>query len=270
MSQTIQNRLGVALGALALFIALGGESFAKNTVHSILKTGVITSKMIHNGTIRSADLDKSLRKQLAKVGPKGAQGVQGPQGPTGPPGPGITSIPNGSITTALLADHAVTEPKLGLNSVGSDQIQTGAVGATEVADNSIDSGEIVNDSLFAIDLASGSVGASELANNAVDGSNVINNSLTATDIDGGSSNGTISLPAAFVASGACKDATISIGGADVGDAVVFSLVDPVPEGVLLYGVGVPSADHMTIKACNFTGGAFPVLSNISIRALTFS
>jgi hypothetical protein len=71
MSQTIQNRLGVALGALALFIALGGESFAKNTVHSILKTGVVTGKMIRNGTIRTADLDKSLRKQLAKVGPMG-------------------------------------------------------------------------------------------------------------------------------------------------------------------------------------------------------
>src|SRR4029077_10096034 len=72
-----------------------------------------------------------------------------------------------------------------------------------------------------------------------------------------------------VANGACKDASISIGGAEVGDAVLFSVVDPVPEGVLLYGVGVPSDGHMTLKACNFTGGAFPVLSNIAIRALTF-
>ena len=86
---------------------------------------------------------------------------------------------------------------------------------------------------------------------------MLNNSLTATDIDGGDSTGEISLGAGFAAAGACKDIAISIGGAEVGDAVVFSLVDPVPEGVLLYGVGVPSDGHMTLKACNFTGGAFP-------------
>ena len=278
MSQTIQSRLGLALGALALFISLGGESFAKSTIHAVLRTGVVTSKTIHDNTIQSKDLSKSLRAQLAKTGPAGPKGPQGAQGapglqglpgPAGPPGPGITSIPNGSITTALLADNAVTDLKLGPNSVGSNEIKTDAVGPAEIADQAIDSGEIANDSLFAIDLAPSSVGASELANNAVDSANVISNSLTASDIDGGDSTGQISLPAAYVANGACKDASISIGGAEVGDAVLFSVVDPVPEGVLLYGVGVPSDGHMTLKACNFTGGAFPVLSNIAIRALTF-
>ena len=82
---------------LALFIALGGTSYAaltppKNSVGSKqirkgavraseLRSGAVSSRSIKNRTIRSSDLALSTRTSL-----RGAQGVPGPAGPAGPSG----------------------------------------------------------------------------------------------------------------------------------------------------------------------------------------
>ena len=140
-----------------------------------------------------------------------------------------TDIVDGEVKSADIAGAAVTNSKLGPNSIGSGKIldatvahadlandsvnsanvlnesltssdlATDSVNATEVANNSIDSGEIASDSLLASDLAGASVGASELqdaavgaaelASNAVSGAKVAGNSLTTADIAGADVNG---------------------------------------------------------------------------------
>ena len=81
------GQIGCVLGAIALFIALGGPSYAAKLIngHSI-KKGTIEADRL------SAKARKSLRGQQGDEGPAGprgatgAQGVQGDQGPAGPTG----------------------------------------------------------------------------------------------------------------------------------------------------------------------------------------
>ena len=136
-------------------------------------------------------------------------------------------------------------------------------------DARIDGGELVNDSITANDLASDSIGSSELANNSVEGANVVNNSLTFSDLASGAATGAVSFGAGSVPAGECENVAIAIGGAAVGDAVVFSVQDALPEGVLLYGVRVTATNAMTALVCNFTGGAMPAVTDVQVRILTF-
>jgi hypothetical protein len=97
----LRSRLTYAntVASIALFIALGGTSYA-------VATGSIDSREIKNGTIRSEDIrdnqvrsrdvrNKSLRADDFKPGelPSGAKGPQGLQGPKGDAGdPGTTHV----------------------------------------------------------------------------------------------------------------------------------------------------------------------------------
>ncbi|GAA1770547.1 hypothetical protein GCM10009795_015790 [Nocardioides hankookensis] len=262
--------------ALALTIALGGGTAyaastikSKDIVNGQVKTpdlgkNAVTSAKIRNGQVRLADLAAG-----AVTGTTVADGTitlaDLAAGTIPPP----TTIGDGSITELQLADGSVSTAKLQENSINAGKLQTDSVGATEISDNSIDGGELVDNSIFAADLGADSVTASELANNSVDAANVINDSLTFSDIDGGGATGSISLPAGSVPDGECENVAIGIGGATVGDAVVFSVQDALPEGVLMYGVRVTATNSMTALACNFTGGAMPAVSNVSVRILTF-
>jgi hypothetical protein len=91
--QTIRTRLtyGNITATLALFIALGGTSYAltRNSIgarelrpHSVgaseLRTGAVTARDIRNRGISLADLSRSARAAL-----RGAVGPVGPQGPSG-------------------------------------------------------------------------------------------------------------------------------------------------------------------------------------------
>lgn len=240
---------------LALFVAIGtGGAYAANTVFS---TDIV------DGEVKTADL-----AQAAVTPPKLAtNAVNSPR------------IQNKQVFNVDLADDAVTTDKvtdgaigaadIGSNAVGSDEIATDAVNATEIADNSIDGGEIVNESLGSADIAPNAVGSTELAGNVVDSSKVANNSLTTADIAGTDANGAISLGAGSVANGRCRDFDITAGGALTNQAVLISLRGPVPEGVLIYGVRVPTDGHVTMKVCNHSGGTFPALVDVPIRTVTF-
>jgi hypothetical protein len=241
---------------LALLIALGtGSAYAANTVFSA---------DIVDGEVKTADLaNNSVR---------------------------TTKIVNGQVANADLNADAVDGSKvldsslgaadLGFDSVGSGEIQTDAVNASEIADGSIDAGEIVDDSLGQSDLATSSVGNAELATNAatsdelasssVGTSEVASNSLTAFDLAGGESNGSISLPAGYVANGACRDGSIAVGGANPGDAVLFSLNGSVPQGIVISGVRVSSADTVTVKTCNLTGAAMAAITNLQVAVVTIT
>lgn len=88
MLHRLLNRLSYAnvVATLALFIALGGTSYAalklpKNSVGSTqIKTGAVHTGEIANRTIRLGDISLSARSSL-----RGQVGSQGPQGPAGAP-----------------------------------------------------------------------------------------------------------------------------------------------------------------------------------------
>jgi len=96
----IRDRLTYAnaISSLALFIALGGTSYAltlprnsvgaqqirSNAVGPIeIRSGAVRSSDVRNRTLRTEDLSLSARRALGgQAGPVGASGPQGPPGPT--------------------------------------------------------------------------------------------------------------------------------------------------------------------------------------------
>ena len=169
-------------------------------------------------------------------------------------------IKDGQVGTADVAD----------GSIGQADIATDGVGASEVTDNSIDSGEIVDGGLFAADLATGSVGSSEVADSSLGSADIANNSLTTADIAGTDVNGSfITLNAGVIPAQRCRTFSVAIGGAQVGEAVLFSTKVSLPDGIFVYGQNVSAVNQVKMIACNGSTVASPQLTNIPVRVLTF-
>ncbi len=229
--------------ALSLVLSMG-TAYAADTVRS---------KDIVNGQVKNVDLGANAVTN-AKI--KDGQVL-------------ATDLAASSVDSSKITDASVGSADLGSGSVGSDEIQTDGVGATEIADDSIDGGEIINDSLSASDLATGAVGSSEIADGSITGTEVASNSISTGDLVGTDASGSISLGSGSIAQGRCNFYPISVPGALTNQTVMISARGSLPAGVILYGVGVPSNDTVTMAACNFTGGTFPVLSSFPIRTVTF-
>ena len=74
------------IGLLALFVALGGTSYAA----AKLPRNSVGSQQLRSGAVTQSKLAKSVRAKLSKAtvpGPAGATGAQGPKGDTGAQGP---------------------------------------------------------------------------------------------------------------------------------------------------------------------------------------
>lgn len=155
---------------LALFIALGGSSFAEPARQSALK--LVTGKQIKNGSVAEVDLSGAVKAKLNKAGtpgapgakgdagPKGETGAEGPAGPAGTAGTNATvngvaasgalagtypapTLAPGAVTTAALGAAAVTPPALAANAVTTPALATNAVTASKVADQSLRLDDII-------------------------------------------------------------------------------------------------------------------------------
>ena len=93
--------LGISIGLLALFVALGGPAAASDTARAVVKQ--ITGKQIKNGSIGAKDLSKAaltiLKGQQGPAGPGGPPGATGAQGAAGAQGPqGVPGLPGAQGT----------------------------------------------------------------------------------------------------------------------------------------------------------------------------
>ena len=99
MMARVRARLTYAnvIATLALFLALGGSSYAALKLPSgsvgtkQLKRNAVTSPKVKPGSLLLSDFRASARARLrGPAGPQGPAGAQGPQGAAGPPGaPGL-------------------------------------------------------------------------------------------------------------------------------------------------------------------------------------
>src|SRR3954471_24030925 len=85
------------LALLALFLALGGTSYAAAT--SLLPKNSVGSAQVINGSLKTSDLNAQVRKALKRT--RGPQGAPGARGPTGSQGPQGAKGANGADGTAL-------------------------------------------------------------------------------------------------------------------------------------------------------------------------
>jgi hypothetical protein len=116
------------VGLLALFVALGGTSYAasqlpRNSVGSTqLRAGAVHASDISSGAVTLAKLDRGARGQLA--GQPGAAGPQGPAGPDGPAGAQGPKGDTGTVDTANFFTKADSDARfLGIGAVRSVHTQ---------------------------------------------------------------------------------------------------------------------------------------------------
>jgi hypothetical protein len=119
-------------GLLALFVALGGTSYAAATVGSQdiqqravqtrhLDRGVVTTAKVRNGSLLAADF----RAGQLRAGPSGPQGQPGPQGERGPQGPAGDRGPQGPPgSDAQIAPNSLTGADI--NEATLDQVPNAA------------------------------------------------------------------------------------------------------------------------------------------------
>jgi hypothetical protein len=113
------NRLSYAnvVASLALFVAIGGSSYAAISVTGAqVRDGSLSGRDVHNGSLTGKDVrDGTLRRAdfaanelpSGRPGPAGPQGPQGDPGATGPAGPAGAAGPRGESGTAGV--HKVTK-----------------------------------------------------------------------------------------------------------------------------------------------------------------
>jgi len=122
LAQVRSSRLSHAtvVAYLALFVALGGSSYAAITVSGKnVKDGSLTGKDVKNHSLATKNLSKGTVKSLS-----GQAAATGPQGPNGAPG---TPAPTNAITGANVVDNSLTTADL------AGAAQDGAVSLSGIA-----------------------------------------------------------------------------------------------------------------------------------------
>jgi hypothetical protein len=119
---------------LALFVALGGTSYATLTVTGEnVKNSSLTGKDVKNKSLTKKDFKGSVR---GPTGPTGAQGLQGATGAPGPQGPQGPQGDPGADATNLFA-HVTSGGTLALGEGATAAARTGAGAYTVTFDQSL-------------------------------------------------------------------------------------------------------------------------------------
>lgn len=91
-------------------------------------------------------------------------------------------LSDGSVTAAMLADGAVTTPKLANRAVTSAKIADGAVGYTQIGNQSIKNGNIQDGQITGSKMADQSIPGSKLSNKTITGTQIADKAITAEKI----------------------------------------------------------------------------------------
>jgi hypothetical protein len=133
---------GNVIACLALFIALGGASYAAVQIPKAsvgtkqLKRNAVTSPKVKPGSLLVSDFRASQRSQLrgpaGPEGPRGAtgpEGLQGPRGATGQEGPRGATGPQGPPAARIWAEVREVSGALTITNqsgeIGFEQLSTG-------------------------------------------------------------------------------------------------------------------------------------------------
>jgi hypothetical protein len=149
-------------------------------------------------------------------------------------------------------------------------LAAGTIRSRDIVNGQVKAADLGRQQVTAAKIRDRSVGASKLATGAVTGTTVLDGSLTAADLAGADvEGGGISVPAAYVPVGRCRQLDASVGGAKAGEAVVFSVQAAVQDGVVIYGQRVPSDGHVMFDVCNFSGTTQAAVVDLPVRIITF-
>ena len=99
-------------------------------------------------------------------------------------GAGLTdvTVPDGSITTAKLANNAVTSAKIVDGTVANADLANNAVTSAKIADGTITSADIADGTVTSADILDGTVATADLANDAVTSAKIADGTVTSADL----------------------------------------------------------------------------------------
>ena len=94
----------------------------------------------------------------------------------------VNKIINGNVTTAKLADASVTTSKIAANAVTADKILNGSINSDDVAVSGLNGGNIADGTIASIDIGDGQVATADLANASVTTAKLADASVDLTKI----------------------------------------------------------------------------------------
>ena len=100
-----------------------------------------------------------------------------------------TTIGNGAITNAMLADNSVTEGKISTGAVTSAKIADGTIVAGDIADATITGVKLVNSTITGSKIASNTITATNIANSTITNAKMAANSINSNNIVDGTVTG---------------------------------------------------------------------------------
>ena len=208
----------------------GGTAYAANTVGSAdIIDESIQSVDIKNGEVKGADIGSN------------------------------------SITSSRLYPGAVTNSDLGANAVDGAKVLDNSLGTNDIATNSLFGSDIFDGTITSADIGTSAVASSEIANGSIVSGDIASHGIDQSRIDGTDHYGGIGVGG--ITSGRCTTVTISIGGAQPGDAGMLTTDGTLPDGEVMYLQRV-LADSAQVKVCNLSGGDLPAVT-VNARILTF-
>lgn len=150
-------------------------------------------------------------------------------------------------------------------SIQSVDIKNGEVKGADIGSNSITTNRIYPASVTNSDLGTSAVDSPKIANGSVTGSDIALHAIGQSKIDGTDHYGAIGVGG--ISNGRCTTASVSLGGAQSGDAGILTTDGTLPDGQTMYLQRVTD-DAGQVKICNLSGGDLPAV-NVNARILTF-
>jgi hypothetical protein len=167
IEQVRRQGLGVALGLLALFVALDGFAAAERATSSAAR--LITGKQVKDRSLTEKDLSrKAVAALRGRPGPAGPAGPQGAQGPPGTAAPTDKVLLDGDAAGGDLAGD-FPSPQLAAGAVGAAELAPGAVTSDRIADGAVHIGKLAPSAVGKDQLRHGSVTLNELDSGGLGG-----------------------------------------------------------------------------------------------------
>jgi uncharacterized protein YjbI with pentapeptide repeats len=173
-----------------------------------------------------------------------------------------------SVSGANVVDGSLSEADISPAALKAI-FATGVVTSVQLADGTILTSDLADGSVTTPRLADLAVTGAKIAGDAVDSGKVADDSLTGTDLKGADVSGAgISIPTGYVPNGRCRQLDASVGGAEAGQAVLFSVQAALQDGVMIYGQSVPSDGHVMFDVCNLSGTTQAAINDMPVHVLT--
>ena len=178
---------------------------------------------------------------------------------------GSDDIINGQVKSADIGTGQVRSIDVGNDNLTGDDVQDNSLTTNDVNTGSLFGSDIFDGTLTSADIGTSAVASSEVANGSLVSADIATHGIDQSRIDGTDHYGNIGVGG--ISSGRCTTITISIGGAQPGDAGILTTDGTMPDGQVMYLQRVLQ-DSAQVKVCNLSGGDLPALT-VAARILTF-